>query len=227
MSIESLKNKNGYSFEDLLEIMDILRSENGCPWDKEQDHKSIRNNFIEEVYEAVEGIDNNDSTLLKEELGDVLLQVVFHAKIAKDEKEFDINDVLTGICKKLILRHPHIFGDIKVGGSDDVLKNWDEIKKIEKKQKSKFDVLNSVARSFPSLVRAQKIYHKSKENISEETIINRINKNLMQINSSDDKKIIMGEILFDAASLCDNLKIDAEECLYMENDRAVTIKSKW
>ena len=99
--------KERYSIEDLLEIMSLLRSENGCPWDKEQTHQSIRQNFIEETYEAVEAIDTDDTELLKEELGDVLLQVVFHAVMEEEDGRFDINDVADGICKKLIIRHPH------------------------------------------------------------------------------------------------------------------------
>ena len=117
-AVNELLNKESYSIDDLIKIMEVLRSEGGCPWDREQTHKSIRNNLIEETYEAVEGIDNGDDEILKEELGDVLLQVVFHARIAQEENSFDINDVSDGVCKKLILRHPHIFSDVKAETSD-------------------------------------------------------------------------------------------------------------
>lgn len=104
------KEKENYKFNDLIEIVKILRSPSGCPWDREQTHKSIRSNFIEETYEAVEAIDTDDKELLKEELGDVLLQVVLHSEIESEEKGFTIDDVCAGICKKLIIRHPHVFG---------------------------------------------------------------------------------------------------------------------
>lgn len=132
MKMREFINKQKYNFNDLCEIMSILRGENGCPWDKIQTHKSIRKNLIEETYEVVEAIDNNDYTLLCEELGDLMLQVVFHARMASEEEHFDINDVCDGICKKLIVRHPHIFADVKADTPDVVLKNWEEIKKSTK-----------------------------------------------------------------------------------------------
>ncbi|MBQ2538189.1 MAG: nucleoside triphosphate pyrophosphohydrolase, partial [Ruminococcus sp.] len=109
--------KEKYNFDDLVEIVKILRSPGGCPWDREQTHKSIRSNFIEETYEAIEAIDNDDKELLKEELGDVLLQVALHCEMEREENSFDINDVCDGICKKLIIRHPHVFGDKNAGNA--------------------------------------------------------------------------------------------------------------
>ena len=103
------QEKKYYGFQDLVAIMELLRAPGGCPWDREQNHKSIRNNFIEEVYEAIEAIDNDNTELLREELGDVLLQVVFHARISEEAGEFNINDVADEVCKKLIVRHPHVF----------------------------------------------------------------------------------------------------------------------
>ena len=149
--------KEHYKFDDLIEIMSLLRSENGCIWDREQNHKSIRNNFIEETYEAIEAIDTDNLDLLKEELGDVLLQVVFHAQIEKENNTFDIDDVTDGICKKLILRHPHVFGDTDVENTDQVLDNWNAIKQKEKKQDTAAKAMNDVARSLPALMRSQKI----------------------------------------------------------------------
>ena len=121
--------------EDLLKIMEMLRGEGGCPWDREQTHQSIRKNMIEEAYETAEAIDLGDAVMLREELGDVLMQVVFHARISQEEGGFSFDDVCDGICKKLILRHPHIFGSVQVSDSAEVLKNWDAIKKEEKGQK--------------------------------------------------------------------------------------------
>ncbi|MDE5792690.1 MAG: MazG family protein, partial [Oscillospiraceae bacterium] len=149
--------KNNYDIQDLREIVKILRSPEGCPWDKEQNHSSIRNDFLEEAYEAVEAIDLLDMSLLREELGDVLLQVVFHCVLAEEEQAFNFESVCDEICKKLIIRHPHVFGNVKAENTETVLKNWDAIKKETKHQESYTDTLNSVAKSLPALARAQKV----------------------------------------------------------------------
>ena len=124
--------KEKYTIEDLLEIMKILRAPGGCPWDAEQTHESIKKDFIEETYEVIEAINKNDKVLLEEELGDALLQVVFHCEIERAEGSFDFSNVTDGICKKLIERHPHVFGEVKVSGTDEVLSNWDDIKRKSK-----------------------------------------------------------------------------------------------
>lgn len=142
-----------YSFADLVELMAFLRAPGGCPWDAAQSHESIRRNFIEEVYEACEAIDNRDVPLLREELGDVLLQVVFHAQICAEAGQFDIEDVCTGICKKLIRRHPDLFPlDPAMQG-----KSWDEIKAAEKRLTSGSKNAAQVARSLPALIYADKV----------------------------------------------------------------------
>lgn len=163
MSKEILLQKETYCFDDLVEIMQILRAPGGCPWDAEQTHKSIRKDLLEETYELIEGIDNDDPEIMREELGDVLLQVVFHSNIAECEGKFDINDVCNDICKKLIIRHPHVFGDVKVDGSDDVLTNWNAIKRETKKQKTDTEVLRSVTASLPALMRADKLGNKARK----------------------------------------------------------------
>ncbi len=147
--------------QDLLQIMETLRGENGCPWDREQDHHSIRRNFLEETYEVCEAIDNEDPALLKEELGDVLLQVVFHARMEEEAGRFSFSDVCDGICKKLIERHPHIFGDIHVSGTDEVLDNWDKIKQASKGQKTAAETLHSVPATLPALMRSEKVQHRA------------------------------------------------------------------
>ena len=157
----SFEKKDKYTIEDLLEIMKILRAPGGCPWDREQDHHSIRASFIEETYEAVEAIDTDNTELLKEELGDVLLQVVFHSRIEEEAGRFNFDDVADGICKKMIVRHPHVFGDVTVENSADVLKNWDEIKKKTKSQKTQTEVLQSVSPALPALMRSAKVQHKA------------------------------------------------------------------
>lgn len=154
--------KDKYDVNDLLEIMRILRSENGCPWDREQDHKSIRKDFLEETYEVVEAIDADDKELLLEELGDVLLQVVFHSRIEEEKGGFDFDDVADGICQKLIVRHPHVFGDVNAETSGEVLKNWNNIKQQTKGQETFYETLESVCTTLPALMRAQKIGQRAK-----------------------------------------------------------------
>ena len=130
--VKALLAKEKYSFEDLVEILSVLRGEGGCPWDREQTHKSIRNNLIEETYEVIEAIDTENPELMREELGDVLMQVVFHADMAKEEGTFEIGDVTDEVCKKLIHRHPHVFGDLVAETSGKVLEAWEAIKSEEK-----------------------------------------------------------------------------------------------
>ena len=161
MTKQSLKNKEKYTFDDLCAIVDILRAPDGCPWDRVQTHESLRNNFIEEAYEVVEGIDKNDPAILREELGDVLLEVVFHAGIARDEGVFDLSDVIDEISRKMVRRHPHVFGDAKIK-NDQIQASWDEIKRQEKGSKSTEDTLRGVAVSLPALMRAEKIAEKSR-----------------------------------------------------------------
>ena len=146
--------KERYTFEDLVEITHLLRSPGGCPWDQVQTHQSIRRNFLEETYEVCEALDTDDAGLMKEELGDVLLQVLFHADIEADRGRFTLDDVCDGICKKLIFRHPNVFGD-------PTGRTWDDMKALEKGQKTHTDTLNSVARSLPALWRAEKLVTKA------------------------------------------------------------------
>ena len=134
--IEYLLRKESYDFDDLVLIVSLLRSEGGCPWDIEQTHKSLRKGFIEETYEVIEAIDTENPTLLREELGDVLLQIVFHADMAKEEGTFEIGDVTDEVCKKLIHRHPHVFGDLVAETSGKVLEAWEAIKSEEKSRKN-------------------------------------------------------------------------------------------
>lgn len=155
------KQKEHYNLNDFREIIAILRHPGGCPWDGEQTHQSIRRNLLEEAYELAEGIDQENLDLMEEELGDVLMQVLFHASIEEDAGHFDIDDVADRACKKLIFRHPHVFAATTVEGTDQVLVNWDELKRQEKHQESYTDTLNAVARTLPSLWRAEKIQKKA------------------------------------------------------------------
>lgn len=141
----------------LCEIVRILRSPEGCPWDREQDHRSLRSAMLEEAHEAVDAIDSGEAAALCEELGDVLLQVVFHSRLAEETGSFTLNDVIGTVCAKLIQRHPHVFGETRVDGSEQVLRNWDSIKRAEKSFATKADALRGVPRSFPALLRADKL----------------------------------------------------------------------
>ena len=221
------KNKEKYNFDDLVNIMAALRSENGCPWDKEQTHKSIRNNFIEEVYEAVEAIDDDNPELLKEELGDVLLQVVFHAQISEENKEFDINDICDEICKKLIIRHPHIFSDTVANSSEQVLSNWENIKIQEKGYSDTGEYLESVAKSLPALMRAEKIQNrlvkrKTFKKPEIDDIIKKLDDDFYEIKmlkNKDANKVseIIGRTLYDIVSYSGCFNINSEQALYKFN----------
>lgn len=155
--------KERYDMADLCEIMRMLRGENGCPWDKEQTHGSIRKNLIEETYEAVEAIDCKDAAMLREELGDVLLQIVFHAQMEEEEGRFTFGDVANDICQKLIIRHPHIFGDVKAETAEEVLDNWNRIKQETKGQKTAAETLNAVPKQLPALMRSEKVQGRARK----------------------------------------------------------------
>ena len=153
--------KPRYGYADLLEIIRLLRSPEGCPWDKAQTHASIRRGLLEESYEAAEAIDLDDAALLQEELGDVLMQVVFHADIEKDRGRFTMEDVVDGVVKKLLYRHPHVFGSGQEDSPQSVSVSWDKLKRAEKGQKTTGDAMDSVARSLPGLWRAEKLQKKA------------------------------------------------------------------
>ena len=150
-----------YSMEDLLKIMQLLRGPGGCPWDRAQTHQSIRANMLEEAYEAADAIDRMDMDNLKEELGDVLLQVVFHACMAQEAGYFTFDDVVDGICKKLTYRLPHVFGTVEARDPDGALSAWDAQKRKEKGQSTAGDAMDSVARALPALTRAAKLQSKA------------------------------------------------------------------
>lgn len=228
MTVNYIK-KESYGFDDLVEIMKILRSPEGCPWDREQDHKSIRQNFIEETYEAIEAIDTEDSELLKEELGDVLLQVVFHAEIEKSQGGFGIDEVCDGICKKLIVRHPHVFGDVVAETSDKVLTNWDKIKMQTKSQKSQSDAIDSVAKSLPALMRSTKIQQKAAKVgfdwESSEGALEKVSEELAELKTAMEEKNQehiheeLGDLLFAVVNVSRFVKVDSEKALYDSCDK--------
>ncbi|MDR2932108.1 MAG: nucleoside triphosphate pyrophosphohydrolase [Oscillospiraceae bacterium] len=208
--------KDRYDIGDLLEIIAILRAPGGCPWDREQTHESIRRNFLEETYEVAEAIDTGDRALLLEELGDVLMQVVFHAQIEKESGTFDFSDVCDGICKKMILRHPHIFSDVKADTADEVLTNWDAIKKAEKRQETQADVLRSVSKALPALMRAEKIQAKAQKagyDGGEGSAAADLKEKAAAFEESNNPDTDMGALLFAAVRVARQRKLDPEACL--------------
>ncbi|MGN0667406.1 MAG: nucleoside triphosphate pyrophosphohydrolase [Huintestinicola sp.] len=215
--------KEKYNISDLLKIMEILRSENGCPWDREQDHKSIRKDFLEEVYEVCEAIDAEDSELLREELGDVLLQVVFHARIEEEQGRFCFDDSVSDVCKKLIVRHPHVFGEVSVKDSDEVLKNWNDIKQQTKGQETYTDTLKSVCSALPALMRAQKTAQRAKRAGMDfpdaESALQSLESEISEVReaaASDNKDALaeeLGDMLFAAQNTVRLFGFDGEELL--------------
>ena len=155
------QRKDFYSYADFLEIMRLLRAPGGCPWDREQTHSSIRRNFLEETYEVLDAIDHDDAHGMCEELGDVLMQVAFHAQIETERGRFTMADVVNGVAQKLVYRHPHVFGDVQADTSQQVLNNWEVLKRREKGQRSTADAVESVPHTLPALWRAEKIQSKT------------------------------------------------------------------
>ncbi|HZJ78678.1 MAG TPA: nucleoside triphosphate pyrophosphohydrolase [Clostridia bacterium] len=229
--IDNFRFKDFYNINDLLDIMRCLRSPGGCPWDAEQTHDSIKKNFIEETYEVIEAINKNDSTLLKEELGDVLLQVVFHSQMEAEHGVFDFNNVVDGICNKLIDRHPHVFGKVSVGSVDDVLNNWDNIKRKSKNQKSSTSAMKSVPRELPALMRSTKIQQKAKSSGFDWPDINgaveKLEEEISELktaifeNDADSSFEELGDVLFSVVNVSRFLNCDAEESLTSATDKFV------
>ncbi len=229
--MENFNFKDKYDIGDLLEIMRCLRSPGGCPWDAEQTHESIRNSFIEETYEVIEAINKKDKVLLQEELGDVLLQVVFHARMEEEEGSFDFSDVCDGICKKLVERHPHVFGDVNVENTDDVLRNWDTIKRKSKGQKTQGSAMEKIPKEMPALMRAEKIQSKAKKagfdwdeiDGALEALESEI-RELREAMQSGEKKEIeneMGDVLFSCVNVSRFLDVDPELALTASNEKFI------
>ena len=194
-----MQKKDFYEF---CGIIEKLRAPGGCPWDREQTHQSLKKHLIEEAYEAADAIEEGDYNAMADELGDVLLQIVMHAQIGKEEGTFDINDVTDMVSRKMIERHPHVFGDVSVKNSEEVLDNWEEIKKAQRGQKSVGEAMASVTKSLPALSRAQKVIGKAvKGNLY----------NIEEENKVDEETL--GRKLFELCAIAHNSGIDAEESL--------------
>ncbi|MBR1754676.1 nucleoside triphosphate pyrophosphohydrolase [bacterium] len=218
------------NLEDVIKTVETLRSPNGCQWDREQTHSSLRPNMVEEAYEAIDAINDNDSEHLKEELGDVLLQVLLHAQIAKDENEFDIEDVAKVLNEKLIHRHPHVFGNTKVTSTDEILSNWDKLKKEEKPHRK--SVMDGVSKSQSALMAAQKISKKAVkvgfewdcESSLYDCVQSEIDefKEACQENDKSHMEEELGDLLFAVVNLARWNKIDAEQALIKANKKFMT-----
>jgi tetrapyrrole methylase family protein/MazG family protein len=223
---------NKKDFNDLLDIIEILRGENGCPWDREQTHESLKKSLVEESYEVIDAIDQADDDSLIEELGDVLLQVVFHASIGKEDGYFDINDVIGAICDKMISRHPHVFKrSSELNSSEEVLVKWDDLKKKEKGYNTITEEMNGITKGLPALLRAHKVQEKAKkvgfdfEDIS--FAINKVKEELKEVidvyNTENVDKITeeVGDLLFSCVNVARFLKVDEEVALNYTIDKFI------
>lgn len=214
---------NKKDFQDLLDIIETLRNPGGCPWDREQTHESLKSALLEECYEVIDAIENEDEDALIEELGDVLLQVIFHASIGKEDGYFDIMDVIGGISNKMINRHPHVFGNEEANTSEQVLVNWDEIKKGEKGIKTLTEEMQNIAKSLPATTRAYKVQKKAKKvgfdwddvNCAMDKVKEELNE-IKEVYNCEDKSIIEGEVgdlLFACINVARFLEVDGELAL--------------
>ena len=218
----------GYeNLEELIAVIAKLRAPDGCQWDREQTHSTLKPNMLEEAYEAVDAIDDNDMVHLKEELGDVLLQVVLHAQIAEEEGAFNIEDVAKGIKDKLIHRHPHVFGDVKVNSTKDILDNWEKLKQEEKRHRK--SAMDGISKAQSALMSAQKISKKAvktgfewpDESSLYDCIYSEFEefKAAEQEGSREHMEEELGDILFAVVNLARWNKIDAEQALLKSNKK--------
>lgn len=219
-------------FQDLVDTVATLRGENGCMWDLEQTHSSLKRGLIEECYEVIEAIDEDDDEKLVEELGDLLLQVVFHAQIGKEDGYFNVNDVVSGITNKMIERHPHIFGDVKVGSTEEILDNWDQIKAKEQSLKSYTDELKHVPKCLPGLIRAEKIQKKAGKVGFDwndvEPAMDKVTEELQEIKDVYKSKEVskiqeeVGDLIFATVNVARLLDIDPEFAVNYTIDKFIS-----
>lgn len=225
----SFEDKPRYDINDFRRILELLRGEGGCPWDAQQTHESIRRNMLEEAYEAVAAIDSGDTENLREELGDLQMQVLFHARMEEEKGVFDFDDVCDAACRKLLFRHPHVFGDVTVTNEAEALNAWDEMKRREKSQKTTAKAMSDVAETLPALWRAEKIQKKARkvgfdwpdwrgarEKISEE--LAELDEAIAE---GGDVAGELGDLLAACVNLARFLDVDPEQALHGSCDRFV------
>ncbi len=228
--MQQILQKKVYDARDLVTIVELLRLPGGCPWDMEQTHASIRNDLIEETYEVIEAIDNGDPALLREELGDVLLQVAMHARMEEEQGRCTFDDVANDICQKMIHRHPHVFGDVRAETSGEVLANWEVIKSEEKSRETVTDKLTAIPRQYPALMRAAKVGKKAKgmDFPDVESVLSKVSEELSEVRealATGDKDALLeeiGDLLFSAANLARKAGVDPELALTRSTDKFIT-----
>lgn len=224
--------KEKYDVNDFRRIMEILRAPGGCPWDAEQTHESIRANVIEEAYELAQAIDKNDPENLREELGDLLMQVIFHARMEEERGGFDLDDVADTAVKKLIFRHPHVFGDAQADTPEQVLDTWEAVKRVEKSQTTTATAMSDVAETLPALWRAAKVQKKAaKVGFDWPDVSGAIDKlreetdelcRGIEARDSDNMEEEIGDILFSAVNAARFLKVDPEKALHRSCGKFIT-----
>ena len=219
------------SFRKLIEIVDTLMGKNGCPWDNVQTRESLKPYLVEETYEVLEALDTNDPDQIKDELGDLLYQILFHSKISSKNNEFDIKDVLDNLKEKMVRRHPHVFKEGQINTPDQVIERWEEIKKEEKTHSNHPSILDSVPKQLPSLLRAQKLQKKAaKEGFDWDEIsdvFDKLDEEISEFKSAvlegkgADIQSELGDILFVLVNIAKFKKIDAEEALRSTNNKFI------
>ncbi|MBE6581087.1 MAG: nucleoside triphosphate pyrophosphohydrolase [Ruminococcaceae bacterium] len=227
--LQLILGKNEYDVADLVTIVELLRAPGGCPWDREQTHKSLRRDFIEETYEVIEAIDKEDPVLLREELGDALLQIVMHARIEEEEGRADLRAIAADVCRKMIHRHPHVFGEVKADSVGEVLANWEQIKSDEKSRNTVTDKLNAIPRQLPALMRAAKVGKKASvldfpdmaavlEKLREETAEMQAALDAGDCTACAEE---IGDLLFTVAQIARFAGVEPEEALTRATDKFV------
>ncbi|MBR2133132.1 MAG: nucleoside triphosphate pyrophosphohydrolase [Eubacterium sp.] len=223
--------KDRYNIDDLISIVTLLRAPGGCPWDAAQTHESIRKNFIEETYEVIEAINHNNTEGLKEELGDVLLQVALHTEMEREKGTFNFDDVCNDICQKLVIRHPHVFGEVKADNAEEALESWDNVKKKTKGIKNQSESMLCVPIELPALMRAQKVQKKAaKAGFDWEDIdgaFDKVDEEINELKIAIERGIQpeiedeFGDLLFSCVNVSRFLKLDSEEALKGATDKFV------
>lgn len=223
--------KDRYDINDLISIIELLRAPGGCPWDREQTHESIKKNFIEETYEVIEAINKKSVEGLREELGDVLMQIALHCQMEKEKGNFDFDDVCNELCEKLVVRHPHVFGNVSAENLDEALNSWDSVKQKTKGIKSQYESMVSVPLELPALMRAQKVqakaakvgfdWHDKDGAISK--VHEEINEllNAVEHNSQPEIEDEFGDLLFSCVNVSRFLNVDSEEALKKATDKFI------
>ena len=225
----NFERKDSYDIRDYRRIMELLRGEGGCPWDAEQTHESIRRNMLEEAYECVAAIDSGDAENLCEELGDLQMQILFHARMEEEKGVFSFDDVCDGACKKLIYRHPHVFGDVMVDGSAQVLENWEALKRVEKGQSTVSHAMCDVTETLPALWRAEKIQKKAAKvgfdwpdwTGARDKILEELSEVNEAVQTDGDVAGEIGDLLAAVVNMARLLKVDPEQALHGSCERFI------